>query len=90
MDKELVFFIDGSTTTAHRAAHWRATEFHLASDTSLVRKGTPSSAQMAELVAVHLALKDTIRTPNGAFYRSTLSNISALWLMVLWFGLANS
>lgn len=85
-----MFFIDGSPAIIHSAAHWRATSIHLASGTSLVREGTPSSAQMEDLVAVYLALKDTIRTPNGAFYRSTLSNISMLLLMDLRFGLANS
>lgn len=60
-DEELVLFMDGSTTTPHNAAHRGATAFHLAPGTSPVKKGTPSSRQLAELVAVHLVLRDTIK-----------------------------
>ena len=57
MDREWVFFTDGSATTVCNETHWRPAAFHLALGTSLVKEGTPSSAQLAEHVAVHLTLK---------------------------------
>lgn len=61
MKGELVFFTNGRNAIVHNVILWRSVAFHPALSISLVKDSTFSSAQLAELVAVHLALKDAIR-----------------------------
>ena len=44
------------------AASWRTAAFPLVSGASLAEEGSPDSAQLAELVAVHLALESVSRS----------------------------
>lgn len=60
-----------------------------------IEKGTPGSAQLAELIVVHLSLKEALKrgpfffSPRkGAFYRPTFSQAPGPLLTFLWFSLA--
>ena len=61
MKGEFVFFTNGRTAIVYNVTLWRSVAFHPALGTSLVKDSTFSSAQLAELVAIHLTLKDAIR-----------------------------
>lgn len=60
-DKESVFFTDDSTTVVCNVTVWRPWAFHLPFGTSPGKEGTPGSAQLVEIVSVHLAPKKAIK-----------------------------
>lgn len=61
VERELVCFPDDSTSTVHSAVYWKPRACHHAGGTSLVEEGSPGSAQLAELVAVCLAVRQVIK-----------------------------
>lgn len=83
MERESVFFTYDSAITLHNAAHWQAATSYPANGTSLVKEGSPGLAQMAELVAVCLALQQAtkVRLPRGYILLTPglLASAFAVW-----------
>lgn len=81
MNRESIFFTDGSTAIAPNTALWRATTFHLPSGTSLVEESTPSLDQLVELVVVHLALrKRPIMDPHFHQLLAVANGLADCWV----------